>query len=83
MWYRRSFTVPSAWNGRRTLPNFGAVDQQATVHADGSQADAHTGGYAAFQSDITPYLRAGSNEIIAVSTTQSWPDRIAARRLRR
>ncbi len=64
MWYRRSFTVPSAWNGRRTLLNFGAVDQQATVYVNGSQVGSHTGGYDAFQFDITPYLRSGSNEII-------------------
>lgn len=64
MWYRRTFTVPASWNGRHTLLNFGAVDQQATVWVNGTQVGSHTGGYDAFQFDITSALRSGSNEII-------------------
>ena len=64
MWYRRVFTVPASWNGRHTLLNFGAVDQQATVWVNGTQVGSHTGGYDAFQFDITSNLRSGSNEII-------------------
>ncbi|MBZ9750106.1 AbfB domain-containing protein [Deinococcus sp. HMF7604] len=64
MWYRRTFTVPSGWNGRRVLLNFGAVDYQAAVYVNGTQVGAHTGGYDAFSFDITGALRAGSNEVI-------------------
>ncbi|HBF79895.1 MAG TPA: hypothetical protein DD420_08160, partial [Streptomyces sp.] len=31
LWYKRTFTVPSDWNGRRTVLNFGASDWQTTV----------------------------------------------------
>ena len=31
VWYRRSFNVPSGWNGKRVLLHFGAVDYRATV----------------------------------------------------
>ena len=31
MFYRRTFTVPSAWSGRRVQLHFGAVDYEATV----------------------------------------------------
>jgi hypothetical protein len=64
MWYRRTFTVPTAWNGRHTLLNFGAVDQQATVYINGIQVGSHVGGYDGFQFDITANLHSGSNEII-------------------
>ena len=29
LWYRRTFTVPKAWAGRRLLLHFGAVDWEA------------------------------------------------------
>lgn len=64
MWYRRTFTVPTTWNGRRTILNFGAVDQQATVYINGANFGTHNGGYDGFQHDITGSVRAGSNEII-------------------
>ncbi|MFI9531269.1 glycoside hydrolase family 2 protein [Micromonospora rosaria] len=64
LYYRRTFTVPPAWSGRRTLLHFGAVDWQSTVWVNGRQAGTHTGGYDAFALDVTPHLTGGSNELV-------------------
>lgn len=64
MFYRRTFTVPSTWNGRRVLLNFGAVTWETRVWVNGTQVGTHTGGYDAFSFDITGALRSGSNEVI-------------------
>jgi beta-galactosidase/beta-glucuronidase len=64
MWYRRGFTLPEAWAGRRIQLNFGAVDWEAAVYVNGQQVGSHRGGYDAFSFDITPQLRAGANELI-------------------
>ncbi|MBB4905455.1 AbfB domain-containing protein [Actinophytocola algeriensis] len=64
MFYRRTFTVPSTWDGRRVKLNFGAVTWETRVWVNGTQVGTHTGGYDAFSFDITNALRAGSNEII-------------------
>ena len=56
LWYRRTFRIPSTWRGRRVKMNFGAVDWQATVYINGIEVIRHTGGYAPFSVDITPYL---------------------------
>jgi len=64
MYYRRAFTVPSTWNGRRVKLNFGAVTWETRVWVNGTQVGTHTGGYDAFSFDITAALRAGDNEII-------------------
>ncbi|MGC9665103.1 AbfB domain-containing protein [Planosporangium sp. 12N6] len=64
MWYRRTFTVPGGWSGRRIQLNVGAVTWQATVWINGRAIGSHTGGYDAFSFDITDALRTGSNEII-------------------
>ena len=64
LWYKRAFTVPAGWSGKRVKLNFGAVDRKATVYVNGQQVGQHSGGYDAFSFDITPYLRSGSNDLV-------------------
>ncbi|GAA5087381.1 hypothetical protein HNP84_001307 [Thermocatellispora tengchongensis] len=64
MWYRRTFTVPASWSGRRVQLNFGAVNWEARVWVNGTAVGSHTGAYDPFSLDITGALRAGENEII-------------------
>ncbi len=65
LWYKRAFTVPSNWNGRRVQLHFGASDWQTTVWVNGRQAGAvHSGGYDAFSYDITPLLVSGANTVV-------------------
>jgi len=65
LWYRRTFTLPRRWAGKRTLLNFGAVDWDATVWVNGKQVGNHKGGYDPFTFDITAALKKkGLQEII-------------------
>jgi hypothetical protein len=64
LWYRRTFTVPADWKGRRVLLNFGAVDWESTVYVNGKAMGTHRGGYDAFSYDITGALKDGENELI-------------------
>jgi hypothetical protein len=63
-WYRRTFTVPAGWRGRRVLLNFGAVTWAARVYVNGRLAGTHRGSYDSFSIDITRLLRRGANEIV-------------------
>jgi hypothetical protein len=56
LWYRRLFSVPKGWSGRRILLHFGAVDWEATVHVNGKKVGEHRGGYDPFSFDITDAL---------------------------
>jgi beta-galactosidase/beta-glucuronidase len=56
LWYNRSFTVPSSWNGRNVMLNFGAVDWQAEVYVNGTLVGSHKGGFTPFSFNITPFL---------------------------
>ena len=56
LWYRRTFALPESWKDRHALLHFGAVDQVAEVFLNGQKLGSHTGGYAAFSFDMTPYL---------------------------
>ena len=65
LWYRRTFTLPAAWKGKRILLHFGAVDWEATAYVNGKQVGAHRGGYDPFSFDITTALTsAGPQELI-------------------
>ena len=65
LFYRRTFTVPAGWAGRRVQLHFGAVDWQATVWVNGVQVGGHTGGYDRFDVDITARSStAARNELI-------------------
>lgn len=64
LFYRRTFSVPAAWAGRRVQLHFGAVDNQAFVWVNGILVATHLGGYDAFEADITPQLNGGTNELI-------------------
>ena len=64
LWYRRTFTVPAAWKGKDVLLNFDAVDWRADVWVNGVKVGSHTGGYTAFQLNITAALQKGDNEVV-------------------
>jgi Glycosyl hydrolases family 2, sugar binding domain/Glycosyl hydrolases family 2, TIM barrel domain/Glycosyl hydrolases family 2 len=66
MIYRRSFSVPQEWRGRRVLLHFGAVDWEAKVTVNGKEMGNHQGGYDAFHFDITAALSPGASQEITV-----------------
>ena len=66
LWYRRTFTVPAAWAGRRTILHFDAVDYESEVFVNGKSAGTHAGGYDAFSYDITPLLNGTGEQEVTV-----------------
>ena len=63
LWYRRTFSVPSAWRGNDVIIHFGAVDFLATVYVNGKKAVQHQGGYTEFSANITSLLKEGDNTL--------------------
>ncbi|MBC8096948.1 MAG: hypothetical protein H7Y43_14165, partial [Akkermansiaceae bacterium] len=64
-WYRRTFTVPPAWSGKKILLHLDAVDWESEVFINGQSVGVHQGGYDAITYDITPQLNgSGSQELI-------------------
>ena len=61
--YRRFFTVPPSWKGRRILLHFGAVMRRAVVLVNGREVARHENGYLPFSADVTEALREGKNEL--------------------
>ena len=63
MWYKRSFTIPDEFFGKRLLLNFGAVDYYAKVWINGKYAGCHKGGHTPFVFDITNLVYKGENKV--------------------
>jgi hypothetical protein len=64
MMYRRFFTIPDNWKGKRILLHFEAVDYISKIWIDGKFLGEHTGGYDAFEFDITDALGSSVNHEI-------------------
>lgn len=72
-WYKKRFRlVPEG--GRRYFLRFEGVNQTAEVFVNGKPAGEHTGGYTAFNVDLTPFLEASGEQYIAVKADNSHRD---------
>ncbi|MGA5351756.1 glycoside hydrolase family 2 TIM barrel-domain containing protein [Streptomyces thermodiastaticus] len=61
--YRRTFTVPAGWAGRRTLLSFQGVKSAFFVWVNGEQVGYSEDSYTPAEFDITPHLRPGTNTL--------------------
>lgn len=64
VWYKREFKIPKAWNNKRILMHFGAVDYSCKVWINGKLVVCHEGGHTPFEADISEYLDV--NNVIVV-----------------
>jgi beta-galactosidase len=61
--YRRTFTVPPDWNGRRTLLHFDGVDSAFYVWVNGQKVGYNEDSRTPAEFDITRVLRPGDNSL--------------------
>lgn len=67
VWYRRAFSLPEDWAGKRVLLHFGAVDYTCKVWVNGALVGGHTGGHVGFSLDVTDALRPGENVLTVLA----------------
>src|SRR5688500_16395819 len=66
-WYRRHFTLPAQYSGRRIAVEFQGVAKIADVYVNGTFVGQHRGAYTSFTYDITPHVNiGGADNVIAV-----------------
>jgi len=70
-WYRKTFTVPAGWSAKRVSVEFEGVYMNATVYINGHGLGMHPYGYTTFFHDLTPHLKPGESNVLAVRVDQS------------
>ena len=66
MFYQRTLEIPAAWDGRRILLHFGAVDYTAVIYLDGVEIGRHSGGSISFTVDLARHVEAGKSYNLVV-----------------
>src|SRR5277367_4999327 len=70
-WYRKSFSVPFSSKGKEVYIDFDGVYQKSTVWINGHELGFRPNGYISFRYDLTPYLKFGGQNTIAVKVDNS------------
>ncbi|NMB06441.1 MAG: beta-galactosidase, partial [Bacteroidales bacterium] len=65
-WYRKSFKAPSDWRDKKISVYFEGVYENSEVFINGASLGVRPYGYASFLYDLTPHLKPGEENVIAV-----------------
>lgn len=65
-WYRKTFTTDPADEGKNTYIDFDGIYWNSTVWINGQLLGERPSGYVSFRYNLTPYLKYGENNTIAV-----------------
>jgi beta-galactosidase len=65
-WYRKHFTLPPGFSGRKVIVQFDGVYHDSKIFLNGTQVGSQRFGYVSFCCDLTPYLHATGDNVLAV-----------------
>jgi beta-galactosidase len=75
-WYRKHFTVPASDAGKQIFVDFDGAMAYAKIWLNGKYVGTWPYGYNSFRMDLTPYIKPGQENILAVRLdTESWDSR--------
>jgi len=70
-WYRKTFTVPESDKEKCLFIDFDGVYWNSSVWLNGTLLGSRPNGYISFRYDLTPYIRFGEKNVIAVRVDNS------------
>jgi beta-galactosidase len=65
-WYRKTFSAPEEWRGKRVWIEFEGVYMNAEVRLNHELLGRHPYGYTSYHYDLTPYLKIGEENALTV-----------------
>jgi beta-galactosidase len=65
-WYRKKFALPASDSGRRIYLEFDGAMSYALVWCNGQLAGGWAYGYSSWRVDLTPFVKAGAENVVAV-----------------
>jgi beta-galactosidase len=76
-WYRRHYTPPPDWAGKRLLLQFDGANTVTDVWVNGTHLGQHRGGYARFRFDATAAFTPGADNVVAVRVSNAFDPDVA------
>ncbi|GIJ66105.1 glycoside hydrolase family 2 protein [Virgisporangium ochraceum] len=76
-WYRRHYTAPAGYAGRRVYLQFDGASLVTEVWVNGRHVGQHEGGFARFRFDVTDALKPGADNVISVRVDNSLNKNVA------
>ncbi len=70
-WYRKSVDIPSGLIGKKVFLFFEGIYNRSSVYLNGQLLGYRPNGYVSFAYDLTPYLKFGASNLIAVRVDHS------------
>ena len=72
MWYRKHFRLPANSKNKKVFVEFEGVRQGADFYINGQNVGLHENGVMAVGFDLTPYIKYGQENVIAVRIDNDW-----------
>ncbi len=75
-WYRKHFSIPAEDEGKQFYIDFDGAMANAQIWLNGNYVGTWPYGYNSFRMDLTPFIQAGKENVIAVKLdTEKWESR--------
>ena len=65
-WYRKHFTLSRGFAGKKVIVQFDGVYHDSKIYLNGTEVGSQRFGYVSFCCDLTPYLNATGDNVLAV-----------------
>lgn len=65
-WYRKKFTVPANYKDKKIFVEFDGAFRDSYTYINGNLLGNHLSGYTSFVYDMTPYIRFGQENVVAI-----------------
>ena len=73
-WYRKTFTPPADWKGKRVLIDFEGLLLVGDVYLNGERIGGTDYGYLGFEADVSDKLKFGEPNVLAVKADTGKPE---------
>lgn len=73
-WYRKHFNIAPSQAGKRIFVEFEGVQKYCKVYINGQYLGDHKGGYTSFDFDLTPYIKPGRDNVLALAVNNNLND---------
>ncbi|MDB4335140.1 DUF4982 domain-containing protein, partial [bacterium] len=65
-WYRKEIVIPQSYKGKKVSLEFDGAMSHAQIYMNGNYVGEWPYGYASFSMDITPFIKLGETNVVAV-----------------